>query len=85
MFTLMPTSEKILYNRGVCIYVCNVMLTLWLCSDSCHTCADSKQLLINLSFILSQILDSIFVNFFHLGLVLCFNLHLINRSTSFFE
>ncbi len=40
------------YCTIVCMYfmyVPNVMLTLWLCSDSCHTCADSKQLLINLS------------------------------------
>ncbi len=42
-------QKKILYNRVYAFYVCNVMLTLWLCSDSCHTCADSEQLLINLS------------------------------------
>ncbi len=65
-------------------------LTLWLCSDSCHSrCVpgqkwpDSKQLLINLS--LCYIITKYWIHsfcqlvFFHLGLVLCFYLHLINR------
>ncbi len=66
-------------------------LTLWLCSDSCHTCdvpgqkwPDSKQLLINLSLCYSitkyWIHSFCQLVFFHLGLVLCFYLHLINRK-----
>ncbi len=66
-------------------------LTLWLCSDSCHTCGvpgqkwpDSKQLLINLSlcYIITKYWIQSFCQlvFFHLGLVLCFYLHLINRK-----
>ncbi len=67
-----------------------MFLTLWLCSDSCHSrCVpgqkwpDSKQLLINLS--LCYIITKYWIHsfcqlvFFHLGLVLCFYLHLINR------
>ncbi len=65
-------------------------LTLWLCSDSCHSrCVpgqkwpDSKQLLINLSlcYIFTKYWIQSFCQlvFFHLGLVLCFYLHLINR------
>ncbi len=64
-------------------------LTLWLCSDSCHTCGvpgqkwpDSKQLLINLSlcYIITKYWIQSFCQlvFFHLGLVLCFYLHPIN-------
>ncbi len=65
-------------------------LTLWLCSDSCHSrCVpgqkwpDSKQLLINLS--LCYIITKYWIHsfcqlvFFHLGLVLCFYLHPFNR------
>ncbi len=68
----------------------SVHLTLWLCSDSCHSrCVpgqkwpDSKQLLINLSlcYIFTKYWIQSFCQlvFFHLGLVLCFYLHLINR------
>ncbi len=67
-----------------------ITLTLWLCSDSCHSrCVpgqkwpDSKQLLINLSlcYIITKYWIQSFCQlvFFHLGLVLCFYLHLINR------
>ncbi len=75
--------EQFLRNWILC-------LTLWLCSDSCHSrCVpgqkwpDSKQLLINLS--LCYIITKYWIHsfcqlvFFHLGLVLCFYLHLINR------
>ncbi len=80
--------------RSTCFYsapeVLCQCLTLWLCSDSCHTCGvpgqkwpDSKQLLINLSlcYIITKYWIQSFCQlvFFHLGLVLCFYLHLINH------
>ncbi len=77
-------------SMGQCMWAFSNLLTLWLCSDSCHSrCVpgqkwpDSKQLLINLS--LCYIITKYWIHsfcqlvFFHLGLVLCFYLHLINR------
>ncbi len=89
--TICGTVYEMLSDRtGKSITARLLVLTLWLCSDSCHSrCVpgqkwpDSKQLLINLS--LCYIITKYWIHsfcqlvFFHLGLVLCFYLHLINR------
>ncbi len=95
LFLVAPNPGFSIQNGELCWHQPNTKntsspLTLWLCSDSCHTCGvpgqkwpDSKQLLINLSlcYIITKYWIQSFCQlvFFHLELVLCFYLHLINR------